>query len=65
MRPVLERIQARGVRLIDYLDNIILMVKSPETVLTHLEWRILLLQDLGFVINVQKTVLVVAQRLDS
>lgn len=65
MRPVLERLQARGVRLIDYLDNIILMVKSPETVLTHLEWRILLLQDLGFVINVQKTVLVVAQRLDS
>ena len=54
MRPVMVKLREQGLRLIIYLDDILLMADSPEKLQYHTHILINLLQDLGFILNIKK-----------
>ena len=57
MRPVMAKLQEQGLRLIIYLDDILLVANSPEKLRHHTRILIDHLQDLGFILNTKKCVL--------
>lgn len=61
LNPVVEFLRARGIRMIVYLDNLLLMASCPRQLTAHLQMAVFLLQDLGFVINERKSLLQPAQ----
>ncbi|XP_078506464.1 LOW QUALITY PROTEIN: uncharacterized protein LOC144765813 [Lissotriton helveticus] len=61
LRPVVEYLRTKGIRLIIYLDDILQMEQSRDQLLLHLQVTISLLQNLGFIINAQKSDLVPQQ----
>ncbi|XP_044140287.1 uncharacterized protein LOC122930766 [Bufo gargarizans] len=64
MRPVVAWLRSRGVRLIIYLDDMLLMHQSAPTLLVHLRWTTDLLSRLGFLINHEKSCLTPSQRME-
>ena len=64
LKPVLSILRQRGIRLIVYLDNILLMVPSVEQVLQHAASTLNLLEGLGFTVNYLKSVLVPSQQME-
>ena len=54
MRPVMAKLREQGLRLIIYLDDILLMADSSEKLQYHTHILINLLQDLGFILNTKK-----------
>ena len=56
MKPVAIFLRSMGVRMIVYIDDILLMGDSPNQVESHLETLIFILTNLGFIINVPKSV---------
>lgn len=52
-----EFLRGQGIRLIIYLDDMLLMAQCPLMLTSHLQQTISLLQGLGFVINSQKSIL--------
>lgn len=63
LKPVIQFLQERGIRLI-YLDDILIMAESVQTVLQHLDLTTQLLQELGFVINSDKSIITPAQSME-
>ncbi|KAJ1148938.1 hypothetical protein NDU88_001762 [Pleurodeles waltl] len=61
LKPVVEFLWSRGLRLIIYLDDILLMDQSKTHLISNANMTIALLQDLGFVINYQKSDLIPSQ----
>lgn len=61
LHPAVEFLRARGVRLIVYLDDMLLMDQCPRVLSGHLQLAVDLLQSLGFVINEAKSLLSPAQ----
>ncbi|XP_044146965.1 uncharacterized protein LOC122935270 [Bufo gargarizans] len=61
MRPVVAWLRSRGIRLIIYLDDILLLAQDRQTLLSHLELTSSLLTGLGFLINYDKSVLTPAR----
>ncbi|XP_040296051.1 uncharacterized protein LOC121007863 [Bufo bufo] len=61
MRPVVAWLRSRGIRLIIYLDDILLLAQDRHTLLSHLELTSNLLAGLGFPINYDKSVLTPAR----
>ncbi|XP_044159551.1 uncharacterized protein LOC122944893 [Bufo gargarizans] len=57
MKPVVSWLRGQGVRLIIYLDDMLLIARDPSTLLTHLHLSVSLLTGLGFVINHEKSCL--------
>ena len=51
LKPVLSILRQRGIRLIVYLDDILLMAPSVEQVLPHAASTLNLLEGLGFTVN--------------
>ncbi|XP_040266255.1 uncharacterized protein LOC120980933 [Bufo bufo] len=64
LRPVVSWLRSRGVRLIVYLDDILLMHESSARLLEHLRWTADLLTDLGFLLNMEKSCLIPSQRME-
>lgn len=64
LRPVVASLRRRGVRLIIYLDDILLMSQSQEELLLHMRWTVELLERLGFIISVEKSVMTPSQSLE-
>ncbi|KAM4705063.1 LOW QUALITY PROTEIN: uncharacterized protein WCC33_009911 [Rhinophrynus dorsalis] len=64
LKPVIFFLRSRGVRLIIYLDDILLMSQDRHTLCTHAEWTIRLLTDLGFLINWKKSHLTPTRQLE-
>ena len=58
MKPVVGLLHQLGIRLIIYLDDMLIMTQSREIVLQHASTALDLLQGLGFMINYLKSVLV-------
>jgi len=58
LKPVLARLRHQGVRLIMYLDNMLVMAQSREELESHLSQITSLLELLGFVVNREKSQLV-------
>ncbi|XP_044140080.1 uncharacterized protein LOC122930635 [Bufo gargarizans] len=57
MRPAMAWLRSRGVRLIVYLDDILIMAQDRSVLLNHLRWTMDLLSDLGFLLNQEKSCL--------
>ncbi|KAM8975733.1 LOW QUALITY PROTEIN: uncharacterized protein RCH25_020573 [Pelodytes ibericus] len=57
LKPVMGFLRRKGVRLIIYLDDLLIMSQDFATLNTHLNWTMDLLQNLGFLINLEKSIL--------
>ena len=64
MRPVTAKLREQGLRLIVYLDDILLMAESPQDLHCHTQILVSLLQDLGFILNTKKCVLEPTRRIE-
>ncbi|XP_069086423.1 uncharacterized protein [Pleurodeles waltl] len=64
MRPVVDNLRFRGVRMIICFDDILLMAQDVQSLMQNLEWTIHLLQELGFLINASKSELTPARQLE-
>ena len=65
MKPVVASLRSQGVRLIIYLDDILIIASSIETLNHHKTLAISLLESLGFQINYEKSNLTPSQILCS
>ena len=64
LRPVVAFLRTRNIRLLIYLDDILLVASSPLILRQHTNIVINLLQDLGFIINFEKSILTPTQILE-
>ena len=62
LKPLLVYLRALGVRLLVYLDDILIMAATPELCLEHMQLTWQLLTDLGFLGNLKKSVLAPKQQ---
>jgi len=63
MKPVAIFLHAMGVRMIVYIDDILVITETAAQVKSHLEVLMLLLTGLGFIINVAKSVTTPTQQI--
>ena len=63
MKPVVASLRSQGVRLIIYLDDILIIASSIETLNHHKTLAIDLLESLGFLINYKKSNLTPSQQI--
>ena len=63
MKPVVASLRSQGVRLIIYLDDILIIASSIETLNRHKTLAISLLESLGFLINYEKSNLIPSQQI--
>ena len=63
MKPVIAWLRGQGVRMIIFLDDILLLAPTVETMNQHTRMTISLLESLGFLINYKKSTLVPTQRI--
>lgn len=61
LRPVVEYLRARGIRLILYLDDMLLLPQDPRLLRDQLQLAVNLLESLGFIINTKKSLLIPTQ----
>ena len=64
MKPVVAILRQRGIRLIIYLDDILVMAESKSLVVHHAASTLNLLESLGFVINYRKCQLTPVQEIE-
>ena len=57
LRPVVAFLRQQGVRLVVYLDGILVMAGTQELLQTHLQLTMSLLTNLGFMVNLKKCIL--------
>ena len=64
MKPVVGLLRQLGIRLIIYLDDMLIMARSRDIALQHASTALDLLQGLGFMINYLKSVLVPSTKME-
>ena len=64
LRPVIQRCREEGIRILAYLDDIFIASSSYEESVRHTGFVLDLLQSLGWLINVEKSSLVPATRME-
>lgn len=64
LRPVVAYLRQQGVRLVVYLDDILLMADTQELLQQHLQLTMSQLTDLGFMLNLKKCILTPCRRLE-
>ena len=64
MKPVVGLLRQLGIRLMIYLDDMLIMAKSRAIALQHASTALDLLQGLGFMINYLKSVLVPSTKME-
>jgi len=64
MKPTAIFLRAMGMRMIVYIDDILVMADTAAQVKSHLEALLLLLTGLGFVINVVKSITTLTQQIE-
>ena len=57
MKPVVATLRRLGIRVILYLDDMLLMAGSRLATRTHLATALELLSSLGFIVNLEKSIL--------
>lgn len=57
MLPVVRKLRDEGIWLVIYLDDILILAESQETALRHRDRTLQLLQELGWLVNWEKSVL--------
>ena len=51
VQPVAAQLRKMGVRLIVYIDDILIMAENPQTAQEHVHALVFLMENLGFIIN--------------
>ena len=64
MKPVVAQLQKQGIRLIIYLDDILIMAKTETLAKLYAQTTCNLLESLGFVINFQKSIFVPSKEME-
>ena len=64
MKPVVGALRQRGIRLIIYLDDLLIMTESHDQALHHAASTLNLLEGLGFIVNYQKSQLLSSQKIE-
>ena len=64
LKPVLSVLRQRGIRLIAYLDDFLIMAESKQLALQHAATTLNILEGLGFVTNYQKSLLIPSQQIE-
>ena len=64
LKPVSVFLRSVGVRLIIYIDDALVIGKTPDKVWNHVEALIVLLEGLGFIVNMEKSVLTLSQQIE-
>ena len=64
LRPVAAFLWTLGVRVIVYIDDMLIMGESPDVVKNHVTAMVALLEGLGFIVNMDKSVLCPTQQLE-
>ena len=64
LKPVAALLREAGVRMIVYIDDILILAETKEKVQEQAEALVYLLECLGFIINQKKSVLTPAQTMD-
>jgi hypothetical protein len=63
-RPILEHLRSQGIRISAYLDDWLLVAGSKELALQQSQRVVSLLQQLGWIVNLKKSVLTPTQQLE-
>ncbi|XP_078539321.1 uncharacterized protein LOC144824100 [Lissotriton helveticus] len=63
LKPVVERLRTEGIRLIIYLDDMLLLNQCPQKLLVHLQRAVNLLESLGFIVNQAKSDLLPSRKM--
>ena len=64
LKPVAAFLRSVGVRLFVYIDDILVIGKTPDEVRNHTDALIALLEGLGFIVNMEKSVLTPSQQIE-
>ena len=64
LKPVLALLREMGMHLVAYIDDILILAESKGMALDHVEALVYLLECLGFVINIEKSVIVPNQTIE-
>ena len=56
LKPVVAYLRQLGVRLIIYIDDILIMARTESLALSHVEALQYLLENLGFIVNTKKSI---------
>ena len=64
MKPVVGALRQRGIHLIIYLDDLLIMAESHDQALHHAASTLNLLEGLGFIVNYQKSQLLPSQKIE-
>ena len=63
-RPIVTILRSLGLRMIIYIDDILIMADSPSVVKEHTAALIYLLENLGFIVNYPKSLLSPTQEIE-
>jgi len=64
LKPSVEMLRSLGIRLVIYMDDMLLMASSKQTLTEHVQLSIYLLENLGFIINSRKSILCPSQEIE-
>lgn len=64
MKPLVTLLRSWGVRIIIYIEDILILAETREEANQHMEVLLFLLEALGFIINQEKSYLNPAQELE-
>ena len=54
LKPAMEMLRSLGIRLVIYMDDMLLMAESKQKLMEHVHLTVFLLENLGFIINSKK-----------
>lgn len=63
LRPAVKMLRSLGIRLVIYMDNMLLMANSKQKLTEHVQIALFLLENLGLIINSKKSILVPTQEI--
>ena len=64
LKPVVAWLRARGIRLVIYLDDFLIMAESVSLLMSHLNCILYILRSLGFLFNEKKSILAPSQEIE-
>jgi len=64
LKPAVEMLRSQGVRLVIYMDDMLLMAESKQKLTEHVQLTLFLLENLGLIVNCKKSILGPSQEIE-
>jgi len=64
LKPAIELLRGLGIQMVIYMDNMLLMASSKQSIQEHTHITIFVLENLGFIINNKKSLLDPSQEIE-